>query len=164
MSNITTAIQSMDLLKKRYLQLEYLGKMDKITFSGCFDSIKNIDELVKRLEEDIEYVEGYIPKAVLEFLDSGDYDVYTRDNYGRKFWNEIELSDKAQKYFDVFQKLMDCEETAAKKYELQFYDLYPNSLYFETIEELEKIIEAEDFAPFTVFENDGGISRELYSA
>ena len=163
MNKRTEAVQSMDLLKKRYLQIEYLGKLDQITYSDTISKIGNIDDFVDFLKEDIEYMERYIPSAILEFLDTGDYEVYTYDNHRRKFWNEIELPDKVQRYFNIFQKLMGGESTAATKYELQFYDLYPNSLFFENLETLEALIQEEDFAPFTVYEINGEICNELYT-
>jgi len=163
MINKTEAVQSMDLLKKRYLQIEYLGKLDQITYSDTISKIEDIESFVDFLKEDIEYMERYIPEATLDFLDTGDYEIYTHDNYGNKFWNEIELPYKVQRYFDIFQKLLGCESTAATKYELQFYDLYPNSLFFENLETLEALIQEEDFAPFTVYELNGEICTELYT-
>ena len=166
MNKITEAFHLMDLMKKRYLQLEYLSKLDQLNYSGCINNIQSIDELAAFLKDDIEYMETHIPEAIIDFMDDGDYEVYTYDRHRRKFWNEIELPDKVQRYFDIFQNLMGGELKDTSKYELQFYDLYPNSLYFDDLEALEKLIEAEDLAPFTAYENDNynGISNELYSA
>ena len=164
MNKRTKAVQLMDLLKKRYLQIEYLGKSNQLTYSDTISKIEDIDSFVDFLKEDIEYMETYIPEAILEFLDTGDYEVYTHDNYRNKFWNEIELPEKVQRYFDIFRKLLGCESTAATKYELQFYDLYPNSLFFDSLGTLETLIQEEDFAPFTVYELNGEICNELYSA
>jgi hypothetical protein len=107
MNNITEAFQLMDLMKKRRLQIEYLKKSDQLCHARAIniDNIQNMSELVRCLKEDIEDIESYIPEAIIEFLDSGDYEVYTDDNYGNKFWNEIELPYQAQQYFDVFQVL-----------------------------------------------------------
>ena len=164
MNNKTEAVQLMDLLKKRYLQIEYLGKSNQLAYSDSISKIEDMDSFVDFLKEDIEYMESYIPEEIINFLDSGDYEVYTYDNHRRKFWNEIELPDKVQRYFDIFQKLLGCESTAATKYELQFYDLYPNSLFFDNLETLESLIQEEDFAPFTVYEINGESCIELYSA
>ena len=164
MNKITEAFQAMNLMKKRYLQIEYLGKSEKLAFSRCMNDIQNMEDLAEALEEDIEYMEGYITEAIIEFLDNGDYEVYTNDHHGRKFWNQIELPHQVQRYFDIFQKIMCGGLKDTSKYELQFYDLYPNSLFFDDLETLEKLIGAEDFVPFTVFENDGESSVELYSA
>ena len=109
-------------------------------------------------------MESYIPEAIIDFLDTGNYEIFTCTNYGNKFWNEIELPYEVQRYFDVFQNLMNGGFKNTSKYELQFYDLYPNSLYFDDLETLEKLIKTEDLTPFTAYENDNGISNELYSA
>ena len=164
MNKRTEAVQLMDLLKKRHLQIEYLEKSNQFTYSDTISKIEDIDSFVDFLKEDIKYMERYIPEAILDFLDTGDYEIYTLDNYRNKFWNEIELPEKVQRYFDIFQKLMGCESTAATKYELQFYDLYLNSLFFESLEALETFIQEEDFAPFTVYEINGKSCIELYSA
>ena len=161
--NITEVFRSMDLMKKRYLQLEYLGKLEKLTYSGCIDAIQNINELAEALKEDIEYIEKFIPEAVLDFLDSGDSKIYTDDKHCNKFWNEIDLPDKVQRYFGIFQNILGYGLTSASKYELQFYDLYPNSFFFEELESLEKLTETEDLTPFTVYEYKNGFCNELYS-
>ena len=164
MNKITEAFHLMDTMKKRYLQLEYLSKENQLGHSRCINNIESIDEFAAFIKEDIEYIETYIPEAIIEFLDDGDYEIYTHTNYGNKFWNEIELPYEVQRYFDIFQNLMGGGLKDTSKYELQFYDLYPNSLYFDDLESLEKLIKAEDLAPFTAYENDNGISNELYSA
>lgn len=167
MSNITEAVQLMDLMKKRYYQIEYLGKLndfEHICLAKDVADIPNIAVLVQHMREDVACIEKLIPEMIREFLDSTEYDSYTSVSHGNKFWNELEIPDCAQHYFDVFQRLIGCERKCEKNYELQFYDLYPNSLYFDRLKPLEKMIIEEDFAPFTVYENNGQNSVELYCA
>jgi len=53
MNKRTEAVQLMDLLKKRYLQIEYLGKLDQITYSDTISKIEDMDSFVDFLKEDI---------------------------------------------------------------------------------------------------------------
>ena len=50
MNKITEAFHLMDLMKKRYLQLEYLSKINQLSHSRCINNIQSINALAAFLQ------------------------------------------------------------------------------------------------------------------
>lgn len=164
MTDVKMAIRLMDLLKKRILMVEYLGKPLELELIKPMPPAENWEDFFAELRGFIDHVESLIPDAVLDYLDGEDYAVYTHDNHGRKFWNEIELHDEVEKHFEAFINILGLKQKTSSEYAVCLYDLAPGTLYFDTEEEMEKMLKKEDLTPYTAFKINGDVFIELYSA
>lgn len=171
-------ITLLDTLKRTELQIEYLDHrkkleslMDVLGF-GTEESFKDADALYARITEVNQYAASVIPTAVFNFLNEQEYDVFTADNHGRSYWNEIPLPKFTAHYFSLLQKMV-CSSVQSESeagYAMELYDMSDGSLYFGTLEEAEAFAASVDCAPATLFRlvppSDGqelGYAEEIWT-
>lgn len=171
-------ITLLDNLKRIELQIEYLDHqkklehlMDVLRF-GKESSFEDADALYARITEVKQYAASVIPTAVLDFLNGQEYEVFTSDNYGRSYWNELPLPKLTGHYFSHLQKMVSGSARSESEagYALDLYDMSDGSLYFKTLEEAEAFTASVDCAPATLFRlvppSDGeerGYAEEVWS-
>lgn len=152
-------IALLDNMKRTELQIEYLDHrkkleslMDSLGF-GTEEAFEDADALYARITEVNQYAASVIPTAILDFLNEQEYEVFTADNYGRSYWNEIRLPKFTAHYFSHLQKMVcgSVRSEGESGYAMDLYDMSEGSLYFGTLEEAEAFAASVDCAPATLF-------------
>lgn len=169
-------ITLLDEIKKRLLQIEYLG-LD-MQLETNIEFLKNKNPLHKMdctdfqlfylyLQEVRNTLNALIPEAVRVFLDEQDYTVYTDKYYHRKFWNEIELPEFLNQLFYELRSFLNLEYQDVRTYELSLYDMSEEAFYFLTKEEVVQFANTVNCAPATlrqiITSNGGTYTEELWS-
>lgn len=190
---------SLDNLKKRLLQAEFLGSIDNQLFAVLygynyeldkyvpniktkgFESLKEISEVAsdacQRVEQaimsaikktrnkDCKALTGYSRKELYEIIRGPvDYETYTYKNYHRKFWNEIELPPIVLSLFNGTVELAGLTHKDSSNFVVDLYDMSGESIWFDTLEDMETFLGEEDVTPYTAFEIMENQCFELYSA
>lgn len=162
-------ITNLNEMKTLELQLEYLGLSNRIKdYKELFDRnpLNTIEEIVRGIGSINDFLRSCIPEEIRDFLNSNDYDIYTKDNHGRSFWNEIPTPELTDKYFTAFCRLVSYESSNNQEiiYALDLYDMGDETIYFETEELAEEFIAKVDCDPFClgIINENGWV--ELYTA
>lgn len=149
---LTEAVQILDLMKKRCLQIEFLGEQ-QIQPEVKMETLLTVDDLLTSAKQYIKQMEQLITKPRIRKLEeSGNYEDYTRKSFGRKFWNEIELPAQVEDYANRLSEILDLKFNENHLFELSVYDLSDYSFYFSSQDEVDAVVEIEDVAPAMVFE------------
>ena len=98
---------------------------------------------------------------VLTVVECCDFDVITSKHHGRKFFNEIENESIISFFIDEFERIWEIDENGP--YFISVYDWNDYDIYFATLEDLHSFVNNYDIAPYTAFETDGTVSKELFS-
>lgn len=175
-------IEKFNTLKMRELQVEYLvseGIASK-------DELPNIQEMVKLFPKKewefskesfaqlVSCCDNYIktltaasPQNLLDaWEEEGDTSLFTYANYGRRFWNEIELPTLTEMHFEAFKSIIKCGLNKGKAEAcIALYDMSDGILEFDSLSELEAFIGHVHCEPATIFEKnpDTGAYNEAYS-
>ena len=184
-------IERFNTLKMRELQVEYLVSES----IASKDELPNIQEMAKLFpkkewefsEESFVQLESCcnnyiktltaaIPQDLLDaWEEEGDTSQFTHANYGRRFWNEIELPVLTEMHFEVFKNLVECGSDNSKAgacialYDMSDgvleYDMSDGVLEFDSLSELEAFISHVHCEPATIFEKnpDTDAYDEAYS-
>lgn len=134
--------------------------LEKIT------SIEDFCRFVTQFEKECcQNYYNYYDNDRLYDLFTGDYIVYTHDQHGRKFWNEIENPPFLEKLLKkLIWLLPDAAWSMPYDYSLVLYDFNDLDIYFKTIEDVYSFIEEFDIAPATLFTMDNtGHYVEMWS-
>lgn len=148
-SKLSKLIILLDDMKKKCLMLENNGVRIPAVSERILTKCTTMKQLIKVVKAETKYLKSLVKIFAPEFLDDCiEYEAYTHDSYGRKFWNEIPLPAMVESFFEKAKELTGTNKGSVY---LESYDMSNAPIYFSTLKELYEVVEIFDFAPANIF-------------
>lgn len=162
-------IGKLGVAKRRFLQIEYLGFLDRCPLNPAWrleyitdEGLDTLAKLELAIDQFITGLESVVSRKTLKQLDAADPLVYTMREYGTKLWREIELPWGVDDLFTAFVALHNTCLWSGNHYYVEICDLSDGVLGFCSHKAAIDFIHQAHVAPASLYKSGEERLKEVF--